>query len=209
MQDKDSLISKALLLSVVLCAFFMASFFIGSQALAQGDDDRFTVVEEIPAEGNAGFDVSLPEKKKEEIWGTESDVFKALPEDLKEIILDEVQTVYNNCLRKDMYSKLHDCRCVSIYFLDRRLRDGPHTDRNIMLEKVGAVCPNPVETAGYIYQECVPMKKLTFKNVDEYCGCVANEVAVRYGKNPAPLLSYITHLKTEAHVKCVGIAKRR
>lgn len=208
MPSMERLMSQIRIFGAALCLAFMLSLFIGGQVMAQDDNGRFTVVEPAPVQGAAGFGVTMPEKKVQEIWGTESDVFKALPDDLKELVLDEVQVVYNNCARKDLFSKLHDCRCVSIYFLDARLREGPKEDRNVMLEKVGAVCPNPVETAGYIYKECVPMYERTFKKVDQYCACVANEVAVKYGKTPVPKRNYISFLKTDAHVKCAEKAER-
>lgn len=189
----------------IFCVAF--GMFMSHEAWAQQSDVRF----QVENSEQSVIEPVLPpklEKKAPDLMGTESEIFKSLSLEIQKEVLDEVQSVFDNCQGNYMYSRLHDCRCVSVFFMDQRLREGPEKHRNFIIDDVAKVCPNTPELAGLVYGRCTAnISYQRLKNTDEYCSCVANQAARLYKKRPIPKHSYVAVLSAESHILCKDVRR--
>lgn len=200
-----SLLRKtSLALQVLGCAIVLL---VSNGAFAQQGDIRFQVEDVTESK----IDPVLPpklEKKTQDLMGTESEIFQSLSPEIQKEVLDEAQSVYDNCKGNYMYSRLHDCRCLSVFFLDQRLREGPEKYRNLIIDDIVKVCPNTPELAGLVYGRCTGSTRYQkLKNTDEYCSCVANQTARLYKERPIPKHSYVAVISAESHILCKDVRR--
>lgn len=191
------------LMTLALCVVCAATDARAQSGAAQVEQKAFGDV--------AAPDINMPEPKQDEdneLWGVDSAMFISLSDDLQDLLLKEVEKVYNDCAAKGLYSRLHDCRCISVRFMDQRLRAGPDFNRNRLLDKIGAKCPNPAETAGYAYTECMGVQSHSrYENKEEYCECFGNNVARFYANRPIPHYAYYSKVSVAAYQACYKLIK--
>lgn len=131
------------------------------------------------------------------------------PEDIPEIVWQEMLDVEETCRQNGFYSSFHDCRCIAIKFLDARLRNDPGRSKDSIFNFVSRECPDEVAIAGFIYSGCSDfMKQRAPTKFSEFCTCTANNVARIYKQNPMPNMRHIENIQREAYVEC-GIANTR
>lgn len=126
--------------------------------------------------------VCLKPEYKDDIKSEEYD------EDMSEIpqeILDEADTVYNDCAANTDLSAYHDCECLAGKFLKDRMELGPMAFQNNILSKYQGECKNPAGIAGNRFTNCMANWKL---NVPKdmrpraFCECYAKTYAEQYEK---------------------------
>jgi len=158
--------------------------------------------------GDDSPEITIPgDKSGEKGYGVENPIFKALPPDIQEEILDEVQSVHDKCMGKGLYSKLHSCKCIASLFMDKRLEE-PDKPSEFIVSEVTNSCPNKEETAGYGYTNCIDLNQHSnIKNIDRYCSCVGNELARIYALRPKASYQYITSLSASAYSACSEFRK--
>lgn len=136
----------------------------------------------------------------------QNDLFDSLSPDLQAILLEEMDVVYEECSQTKWYSVLHDCRCLSVKYLDERLIQGPEFTRTQIMADIAEQCVNTESIAGNAYQDCLEMNTVTsLKDVESYCECYANELATRYTRKPFAHRDYFMRLGADAHSACSAV----
>jgi hypothetical protein len=131
-----------------------------------------------------------------------ADIKNINPEDIPQILLDEMKEIEQNCEGNYFYSSFHDCRCVAVRFLDERLKSDPETPQFIIFKRVNAQCPDKTAIAGFVYRSCYDMAKIDRPDYIDFCECVAKEMTEAYAKRPMVNMSYIQDLRKTAFRSC-------
>jgi hypothetical protein len=133
-------------------------------------------------------------------------VFDQLPPDMQNELMDEMEFVNTLCNGTLAYSKYHNCDCIAVKLLDRRLQDGPERSVNNLLPDVSKQCVNKPAIAGYHYKLCHdrlrPYGEKYAVRAEEICTCTANKVAELYAYSPATSLRYQISLVVRAQEEC-------
>jgi hypothetical protein len=134
----------------------------------------------------------------------------------KEEMEEEARYIYDNCQKNPFQSAYMNCECISGAFLIRREKEGPMTSQASILENIslsGQVqCANTEAIAGKTYEECMMESKYfreTATDNEEYCTCVANQVANEFSKKPIGNPSYVSELASNAKYDCEPGRKAR
>lgn len=128
------------------------------------------------------------------------------PEDIPQILLDEMAEMERYCNNNTYYAAYHDCRCVAIKFLDARMASSPETSRDRIFQSVSSECPNEEGIAGLVFQSCSDiMRNLRPNDFERFCTCTANDVATSYAARPSMNMRYIQDLRKRAMLRC-GVA---
>lgn len=130
-------------------------------------------------------------------------LLNALPPKLRQELLDEAEKYYNTCTQSGNFSNYHDCRCLAVKYLDKRLELGPEVDEYTLTSKIQSECPNKPGIAGFSYQKCKQLFIYSrVANLEEFCVCFANKVADLYAQNPYPHLNYQSEVDLQAMQAC-------
>jgi hypothetical protein len=127
------------------------------------------------------------------------------PKDIPEILLTEMKEIERNCTNNHFYSSFHDCKCITVKFLDARLKSDPDVPKERIFNDVAGQCPDEAGIAGYIYKSCAAYMDTVRKDYVSFCTCTANDVAKAYTRTPVMNLRYIEMLRRNAFTNC-GIA---
>jgi hypothetical protein len=137
-------------------------------------------------------------------------VFSSLSPDLQNQLLDESQSVHDECSKKLDYPYFHDCQCIASTFLEARLKRGPDVNRYSILNDIGSKCVNKPGIAGHSYDECInrlsflapQTRQLTDKEIEPFCRCFARTMALRYAAAPNPNYDYIANMHSNVLNEC-------
>lgn len=139
----------------------------------------------------------------ENLLGIDGEIFQSLSREMQEELLKETEQVSNACLTKTIYRQLHDCNCLAGKFLDERLLRGPEEDQRKILDDLKSTCPNMENTAAFAYNNCIETNKIgRTRDLEGYCKCFANNLAIAYADQPYPHIEYFSQLSIGAYRKC-------
>jgi len=123
---------------------------------------------------------------------------------------EEAMYIYQKCNGNFLRRQYFDCSCIAGQF--RLERDSKYLiPQSSILNKVysgrDSMCANTVNIAGNSYQKCVQYSsiyrpRISKKQNEDYCVCVANRFANNFSKEPALDLRYIENIETGAMLSC-------
>ncbi len=127
----------------------------------------------------------------------------------------EANDMYRLCNMNPYQKTYINCECLAGAFLIQREKDGPMTPQSQIFENITqnktVNCANTVNIAGNAYESCMTdatyTRELETDNED-YCSCVANNVAKAFEKKPRLKAGYISSLNYKAYTACEDPAKR-
>ncbi|MCB9989786.1 MAG: hypothetical protein H6867_00210 [Rhodospirillales bacterium] len=146
-----------------------------------------------------------PEQQAQDMGSKKADdVYNRLPPDIQAELMAEAEFVHNFCETQDMFSSLHDCRCVAAKFLDRRILDyNPLVDPLSLADQVAEECPNEAGAAGYGYKQCTGLYGWQMPyGLEEFCGCYGRHFAKLYMENPGSYMPKLTGIGSASALKC-------
>lgn len=160
------------------------------------------------APGQSAMPVAPGTPKKDRYQPTPdlTHVFASLPPDMQEELLAEMDNAHRICAGSVSYRIYHDCDCIAVKFLDRRLMKGPEFGFSNLMYEVSRECVNEVEIAGNEFQRCLMrMQQYGDKYKEKslaMCECVGNEYAKAYAAVPVTSMRYQMNLAVNAQLKC-------
>lgn len=113
-----------------------------------------------------------PEKKEY----SPNKIFKDLPPEIQEDLLEEAETVYKKCQEiAAPGDQLLDCGCISIKFLDKRILDGPDVPREYLVQSLDTKeCKSIENIAARLYSFCT-QSYYWMSGYEDMCQCAANK----------------------------------
>ena len=122
---------------------------------------------------------------------------------------EEAQYIHAQCTKNIMQSTYYNCECIAGAF--RQTRDTDEKLRpqsailNEIFEKPPEQCINTEVIAGKSYKFCNDYAN-TFRtrstNNEDYCKCVANDVALRFKETPMLRSRHIENIRSDALYSC-------
>jgi len=172
-----------------LCVILMFSLVLGSSHV-RGQDS-------LPPPGM----LSEPA----EPFYTSAGLYAQLPPEIQEELNEEAQKIYTDCSFSSRYAQFHDCRCLAIQYLDKRIMKGPEATEAALLTAIAGECVNDAGVAGYYYPQCkAQFSSLITSNIEEFCTCYANQMAKNYAKQPSLYHYHLRNLTSAAFRSCKG-----
>jgi hypothetical protein len=130
------------------------------------------------------------------------DTLSKLPPKLREELMAESQQVKGICASKQFFSSFHDCDCISLQFLARRLTLGPEPTQGLLLFEVSKMCVNRIGAAGYSYNYCLHALQPLAGKIGAACTCVARKMVKDYEAAPNPNVHYVRNLYMNGIESC-------
>lgn len=96
--------------------------------------------------------------------------------------IEEAEVVYAECTASQRLSSAFDCECFASKYLEKRHKEGPVLQKDIIYNQLRTECRNVVETTGREYSLC--MSNPSFRDTNgierkSFCECYARQ----WGKN--------------------------
>jgi len=118
------------------------------------------------------IDMAAPEATK-----PESDL-----SDIPDEFIIEASDFAEECRNDHTMPMYYDCRCLSVAYLDERIRRGPESGADSIRRTITKQCKDASGIAGQIYEHCLTDFVNAPKHLDpeEYCSCYGNTYAKYY-----------------------------
>ena len=120
--------------------------------------------------------------------------------------LEEVEAFYNKCQSDSRFYQFYNCQCLSVKYLDERIKSGPRRVQNSIVLALQRECKDGAYAAGVEYERCMKNRTLLFargKTPEEYCACFGNQYAKLYEENNVIPGSYgMVEIASQAHLNC-------
>ncbi len=121
----------------------------------------------------------------------------------------EAQSVFLACNSSDNQSHYLDCECLSLSFLQLRIKDtdekkGAASGYFTIMEEARKACVNTAGLAGKTYSECRAWAIGVRSDAEEFCSCYANTYAKTYAGTPTSNIKINERLMITASQKCGG-----
>ena len=120
--------------------------------------------------------------------------------------LEEAEAFHGKCESDSRFYQFYDCQCLSVKYLDERIKSGPERAQNSIILALQRECKDGTYAAGVEYERCMKNGTLLFargKTPDEYCACFGNEYAKLYEKyNVTPGTYGMVEVASQAHLNC-------
>jgi len=120
--------------------------------------------------------------------------------------LEEADKFHDRCQGDERLQNYYDCECLSVKFLDKRIEEGPGRDPNALLLAIDGECKEATYLAGATYTGCLRNGVTVLpkgKEMEEFCGCFANEYASLFEKSKrSPSSRLFTELQAQARTNC-------
>lgn len=126
-------------------------------------------------------------------------------EKIPEEYLQEANEVYSACANDYNESQYFNCECLSLSYLDERIRLGPTASSYEVRTNLGRQCFDAINAAGPTYDSCIRKANRLQPGTDPelYCECVANTyVRLLQGQKPRINSKSITYFRVEARKRC-------
>lgn len=130
------------------------------------------------------------------------DTLSKLPSKVREELMAEAGQVKGICASKQFFSSFHDCDCISLQFLARRLTQGPEPTQGLLLFEVSKMCVNKTGAAGYSYNYCLHALQPFTGKIGAACTCVARKMVKEYAATPNPDVHYVRGLYMSGLQSC-------
>ena len=129
-------------------------------------------------------------------------IFRALSSGMQDQLLSEAQAYHGQCLGRVVYAAMHDCNCLSIHYLNERLRH-PDQEQGAVAQTIIADCVDQPSIAGYSYDRCVSIYSSSYPDIIKpLCECYAKRFARAFAKAPNDNSDYMTALGVRAVAEC-------
>ncbi len=138
-------------------------------------------------------------------WAQQSeDVFANVPDEY----IKEAGDYHQACEKNTMLSMYHDCSCLSLRFLEKRIEFGPEAEYSKIDMSLEGECSDNVEAIGFEYEQCLraPINLASQAKKDDpigFCECYARtyiDLVKRY--QPSLRSAKLTPLRTRASTTC-------
>ena len=133
-------------------------------------------------------------------------------DDVPDEFIEEAIAYYEECESTHQLNNYYDCECLSLAYLDERVKLGPTISGSTIQFNIRKQCRDAIGSAGPTYSECLRKANRFQPGTDpeKYCECVANT----YVKNmnrlaPGIGSTSIVNFKTNAYVTCNRQARQR
>jgi hypothetical protein len=133
--------------------------------------------------------------------------YESLPPEIQGELADEAQKVYDDCTFGEQYSQFHDCECIAVQYLDKRILAGPDATEGQLMSEISGSCVNKAGVAGYYYPTCHKQFSAFIKSLDDldkFCICYANTMAKKYAEQPSLYRFHLRNLTGAALSECRG-----
>ncbi len=102
--------------------------------------------------------------------------------------LAEANSVFKACSQSENQSHYFDCECLSLTFLQLRLKDielkGESLGHFVLMDEARKACVNTAGLAGKTYNECRTWAVGVRQDAEQFCSCYANTYAKTYAGSP-------------------------
>ena len=121
---------------------------------------------------------------------------------------EEAEYIYQKCEKNSIQRVYFDCACLAGAFRVARDKEKlvpQSTIVNSILTRDSRGCANTVAIAGDAYEFCTEYARVfrsRRKNNENFCGCVANKMALDFKKTPVLRKRKIEKMRTKALVSC-------
>jgi hypothetical protein len=130
-------------------------------------------------------------------------VFLKLPRNLQDELLAEADKYHNECSLNTTYAQKHDCNCLSIHFMNERLKNGPDKSSDTINADIMEDCVDTASTAGAAYDKCMRLYQEMYpNNTKALCECFARRFALKYAKKPIANSDYEMNLSMQSLTEC-------
>jgi len=151
-------------------------------------------------------DEKAPAKTKEAQLQEALNMLSQLPPPAQTEVTQESTKVKNYCDKNHLLSNFYDCSCLSLKFIKERIQTGPEPEFTRLIDTGDFdVCVAPPQIAGYSYKRCydvIFLEKMTDKDVENACGCVARNMARSYTLTPRRNIRYIDRMFSSNMLRC-------
>lgn len=132
------------------------------------------------------------------------EIFKTLPVESQNQILDESQKVFNECHHYKLYSQFHDCECLGSTYFEERVFN-PENSRDTIMGKIAGECTSEPGVAAYGHDKCMNSLSLILdsRHMDEFCKCYALTFAKHYKDNPDPDFRSLRAISSRTNTDCL------
>lgn len=166
----------------------------------------------LPAQPSINQSLNIPGDKKSRIYDFDSE-FSSVMADVSRLspsirrdILSEADSSYTQCRGNVTLANFYDCSCYSLKTMKYRLERGPEVPGfKILDEGDFNDCVSEPLVAGYNYKMCndiLMMQKITDRQLEDVCGCVARTAATEYKNRPVMHIGYIDQLFSDTLDAC-------
>lgn len=130
-------------------------------------------------------------------------VFLDLSREMQDELLAESQKFNDECQTKTTYAQKHDCACLSVHFLNERLKFGPDKPYDTINMDIMSDCVDKPATAGYAFNKCMSLYSGMFPgDLKSLCECYARRFTQSYAAKPSPNADYEMNLGINALGDC-------
>lgn len=144
------------------------------------------------------------EKAKRKGGKTADEVFATLPVEVQSQILDETNSVHNQCTQYKIYSQFHNCECLGSRYFEERVFS-PDKSKDTLVAELAGECTSVPGVAGYGFDQCIAaMKYIVHQtHMSAFCNCFANTLAENYKDAPYPDFENLRGLTSKSNATCL------
>ena len=111
-------------------------------------------------------------------------IFHALSRGMQDQLLAEAQDYHGQCTTRIVYAAMHNCDCLSIHYLNERLKK-PDASQSTLTNIIVDDCIDQPSIAGYAYGRCIDIYSSSYPDIIKpLCECYARRYASEFAKNP-------------------------
>ncbi len=135
-------------------------------------------------------------------------IFQKLSKDMQEELLGEAGKFRDECALNTTYAQKHNCDCLSLHYINERLKIGPDKSGDMINQDIMLDCVDTASTAGFAYDKCINLYSQMYPDhTKDLCECFARSFAKRYAKKPAANPDYERMLSMQAITECRPITQ--
>lgn len=111
-------------------------------------------------------------------------IFRALSTGMQNQLMAEAQAYNSQCRGRIVYAAMHNCDCLSVHYLNERLRH-PDASESALIQIIVADCIDQPSIAGYAYGRCVTIYSSAYPDIIKpLCECYARRYARDFARAP-------------------------
>lgn len=119
--------------------------------------------------------------------------------------IEEAHQAFNDCAQDYSMNQYFNCECISVNFLDERVRRGSSPTSSEIFLNVKDQCRDAIGSVGIVYNDCLKSAYRFQPGTDpeEFCECVANTYVKNVNDFAPPIDSnHIVQYQTMAYTSC-------
>ncbi len=135
--------------------------------------------------------------------------YSAIPDEY----LEEADAFFAECGTSTRFKNYYDCECLTVKYLDERIKSGPNKPKSAILVNIGKECADATYAAGKSFNDCLnmgPLLPVQGGDALGFCECYANTYANLYESfRVSPNSKTFQALQTQAMTACANPALAR